>query len=492
MYRHGLGDCFLLSFPRPDGGEFFILIDCGVILGTPEPIPLMNTVAQDILVTTRGRVDVLVATHEHWDHISGFDQARYLFEKLDVGQVWMAWTENPANATARRLKQERAQRCAALRIGLNAIFERRMQTDYGASDAFWLFSTAEVLTWWGIDAETDVFMFDGAGLVAAAHKMNKTEHILDWLRSRTPRSQYWNPGDLIELPEAGGVRVYVLGPPTSRAQLFKDLPTRSGREVYEEPSIVRSAAQGLYAGAAVLGLGPEGPQDRPDLSPFDPIRRLDPADARRTEFFRDYYFGLADDESEDWRRIETDWVGGISEFALKLDAETNNTSLALAFELPDGRVLLFPGDAQVGNWESWHVDEDGRPRVWTVGDRRVTAEQLLNRTVLYKVSHHGSQNATLRQRGLEMMTAPDLVAMVPVDRYIAHLKKGWTRMPFPPLMDRLAEMTGGRLIFADEPISSMTNRAVNSGWLRESEIAIEVIGDGAKFQKRPLYVDYLV
>ena len=129
---------------------------------------------------------------------------------------------------------------------------------------------------------------------------------------------------------------------------------------------------------------------------------------------------------------------------MKLDSDTNNTSLALAFELPDGRVLLFPGDAQVGNWESWHADADDHKRVWQIDDHAVTAEMLLNRTVLYKVGHHGSHNATLREKGLEMMTDPALTAMVPVDVYIAHEKKQWTKMPFTPLMARLREKTEDR------------------------------------------------
>src|SRR5437867_12940176 len=99
-------------------------------------------------------------------------------------------------------------------------------------------------------------------------------------------------------------------------------------------------------------------------------------------------------------------MAGAAEFALNLDSDTNNTSLALAFELNDGRVLLFPGDAQVGNWESWHVDADGKPRSWQVNGRDVIARKLLERTVLYKVGHHGSHNATLREQGLERMTDP--------------------------------------------------------------------------------------
>ena len=48
-------------------------------------------------------------------------------------------------------------------------------------------------------------------------------------------------------------------------------------------------------------------------------------------------------------------IEGAGRLALQLDSDTNNTSLVLAIELiASGRVLLFPGDAQVGNWLSWH------------------------------------------------------------------------------------------------------------------------------------------
>ena len=34
MYRQGLGDCFLVTLPRTNGQPYYLLIDCGVILGT--------------------------------------------------------------------------------------------------------------------------------------------------------------------------------------------------------------------------------------------------------------------------------------------------------------------------------------------------------------------------------------------------------------------------------------------------------------------------
>ena len=74
MYRQGLGDCFLISLPRDGGVPFFILIDCGVILGTADPVKKMTAVVDDIAAATAGHIDLLVATHEHWDHLSGFSR----------------------------------------------------------------------------------------------------------------------------------------------------------------------------------------------------------------------------------------------------------------------------------------------------------------------------------------------------------------------------------------------------------------------------------
>ena len=54
--------------------------------------------------------------------------------------------------------------------------------------------------------------------------------------------------------------------------------------------------------------------------------------------------------------MDDDWLHVASDMALQLDSATNNSSLALAFErISDGKVLLFPGDAQQGNWLSWHA-----------------------------------------------------------------------------------------------------------------------------------------
>src|SRR5262249_53546108 len=145
------------------------------------------------------------------------------------------------------------------------------------------------------------------------------------------------------------------------------------------------------------------------------------------------------------RRIDTDWQGLVGPLALQLDSDTNNTSLAVAIELlPGGRVLLFPGDAQVGNWLSWE-GLSWRPDGGPAG----STKDRVARTALYKVGHHGSHNATLREKGLELMTGDGLLALIPVDERFANTTKHW-KMPWPDLLGRLKELTGGRVLRADQ------------------------------------------
>ena len=114
MYRQGLGDCFLLAFATSGERPFYMLIDCGVLVGTPDAEERMRRVAESLRDSTGGRIDVLVATHQHWDHLSGFEQAREVFDRIDVGEVWAAWTEDPQNPLAARLRGRRETAVRAL------------------------------------------------------------------------------------------------------------------------------------------------------------------------------------------------------------------------------------------------------------------------------------------------------------------------------------------------------------------------------------------
>jgi len=109
-------------------------------------------------------------------------------------------------------------------------------------------------------------------------------------------------------------------------------------------------------------------------------------------------------------------------------------------------VLLFPGDAQVGNWLSWG-DQTYPPQASAEQPTPATRDDILARVSLYKVGHHGSHNATLREFGLEKMTSPRLVAMLPLVEAVAQQNE-W-QMPYPDLLQALLQRTEGRIVSGD-------------------------------------------
>jgi hypothetical protein len=437
MYRQGLGDCFLLTFWTGEQPAH-VLIDCGVLKGTEDAQTRMQNVAHSVLETTGGHVDVLVATHEHWDHLSGFLQAEEVFNTVSVDEVWLAWTEDPDDELAQELRKRKAR---ALHAVAAAARQLTAADDQGAKRAATRVSGL-------LDFQGDL----------GVEGRPTTGKALDWVKSRqTAAVRYLRPGDqLDDVAGLTGVRIYVLGPPHDRRLIKRSDPSSKHSEVYELAGDA-SADLGFFAAAAALeGEGPSEEQ------PFDEWFRVSEAEARAESFFAEYYHAPGDY----WRQIEHDWLGVAGRLALQLDSDTNNTSLVLAFELSDeGRVLLFPGDAQVGNWLSWEALE------WKIKKgaetRTVRSQDLLTRTVLYKVGHHGSHNATLRERGLELMASGDLTAMIPVNRETAK-KMDW-KMPFPPLYRRLHEKTSGRILDAENGLETNTGVLSPEDWSRFAE-----------------------
>src|SRR5262245_1478456 len=200
MYRQGLGDCFLLTFPGKDDRPFRMLIDCGVVLGTPKPEEIMQAVVQDIAAETENHLDLLVATHEHWDHISGFNQAKEIFDKIDIDRVWLAWTEDPSDSLANKLRAERrnaenALRMAVARLGLAGENDQASRV------------------------ESIVSFFGAAG---------STGDALDYVKKKAgAKPKYCKPGEApITLDDAPGVRFWILGPPKDEKLIKKSNPSQ--------------------------------------------------------------------------------------------------------------------------------------------------------------------------------------------------------------------------------------------------------------------------
>jgi beta-lactamase superfamily II metal-dependent hydrolase len=103
MYDVGFGDCFLVRFPAP-AGEKRILFDCGSIkAGTATIDDVVSSVISDVTdADGNAKIDVVVATHRHKDHVSGFDNEAWA--AVEVGEVWMPWTEHPTDPKARNIR----------------------------------------------------------------------------------------------------------------------------------------------------------------------------------------------------------------------------------------------------------------------------------------------------------------------------------------------------------------------------------------------------
>jgi hypothetical protein len=493
MYRQGLGDCFLLAFPAASAGQaFYMLIDCGVIFGTQNPSQIMCAVATDIEAATGGDLHLLVATHEHWDHLSGFIQAGEVFGRMRIHNLWLAWTEDSSDKLAQQLRAEFHDNLTALRLAVNR-----------ASDAGSVEPITNLLHFFGDPTVNSLGNANTANTGAALSA------IRTFASKMNAAPEYRHPGEgpmplpqVSGLPGVSGVRIYVLGPPHDE-QALKDIrPTVKGREVYTKGSALTARTAFYMAVQDQTQVSPADQELRELSFPFDQVLHIPPTEAKQCEFFRIHYgfeepvpgddtaqngrHQSAEEGEQAWRRIDDDWLGAAGALALQLDSYTNNTSLALAFELVNTKkVLLFVADAQIGNWLSWDnlswsvPDATGAMKAIRIGD-------LLARTALYKVGHHGSFNATVRglgavPKGLELMTSPDLVAMVPVNREMAS-KKHWD-MPFDPLLQRLEEKTSQRAMRVDDAYPKQQPGGMsNAAWQAFK----------ANFEETELYMQYTV
>jgi hypothetical protein len=468
MYRQGLGDCFLLTFPRGDQKPFQILIDCGALARDAKS---MAQVVEHIRDTVRigqedkAHLDLVVATHEHKDHLSGFNQAREVFENdFSFGGVWLGWTENLTQPEIKKIKETKKLVSQILREALDSpkVKAKSMPLD----------GVAALLAFSEDDNE-----FPESSENAQIPSRRTVAGALEYLKRRGKASgsvQYLEPGTgPLPLNGVEDASVYVLGPPRDPLLLKQSEVTEQMKKdgvIYHLTATGMAGMAALRAAASVAGAPSDSEGDR--YYPFSQEHRIseevpDPMNPGRLQanpyfdgirqFVNQTYFA----PSQAWRRIDHDWLNAFGQLALDLDNDINNTSLALAFEFAKTReVLLFVGDAQVGNWRSWaNIEFQLSPH-----DKPFPAHDLLRRTVFYKVGHHCSHNATLREGGLELMTSENLVAFIPLDRETAAKQgrkdpktkkpRGWD-MPAAPLYKALMKRTKNQVVISDakEPVT---------------------------------------
>jgi hypothetical protein len=444
MYRlKELGDCFLVTFIA-GAAKSRLLIDCGSFRNGGDSIDRLKKIVAEIKNTLKGKpLEVVVGTHQHNDHLSGFVHCEKEFREIGVQQVWLSWLDDPSDSMARDIGDAHNN----LMLGLASVREKMKSSAKNVASA----RSVEILE--------DMLGFYGAAASGAPPEIPaKAIKILKGIARKAP--EYLRPGRTLEMPglPAGAVRVHVLGPPRIRGnELLNRKDPRAG-ESYDAALAIAVASANKFLDAVAAHSGAISREE--EQYPFgetDKRRGKSSASADLSAIQKQYH-----SRGDAWRRIDEDWMQQAGFLALYLDSFTNNSSLVLAIELVESKkVLLFAADAQTGNWLSWF--EVKREK------NGLSTDDLLARTVLYKVGHHASHNATLVD-AMEKMEHPELVALIPVHKKDPNITKqnGW-KMPARKLFKRLVEKADHRVLQMDgvNPASCDPNREpAQSAWKR--------------------------
>ena len=394
MYNVGLGDSILLTFNTKSGNKKEarrILIDCGSTGRNASDGPTLEQVAGEIVKDCGGKnaeLDALVVTHRHQDHMSGFGGAagKILTENLRPKVIIQPWTEEPGADNPKSSQSENKKAAAAYALSLR---DAQTITDTILSEI--LFRREE-----GKDRETDeaaIFYcqknlpFNGEGLtlkkanesddslltglnVEALKNVDAIANLQNWSwksRSRTqkPSYKYLQKNDSLKLG-IPGLSVKVLGP-VGRNQ-WKRLDSKGGNpkdELWQKLQSLSGVDQLGTKSKYVSYQEEEGTYGVPPI--FSHAAQVPDGDFKK--------------DSVRWLRDKLDLLRGdqLLQFVTVLDKHINNTSVVLLFEFGDFR-MLFPGDAEVAAWQEI-VNDD-------------SADSDLKEINLYKVGHHGSNNAT--------------------------------------------------------------------------------------------------
>lgn len=385
MYRVGFGDCFLLSFPLAEvdaSGDTHrhILIDCGVHFSGD--LKMIDRAVDHIAETTKRKLAIVIATHSHQDHISGFSNK---FSSFEIGEVWLPWCEDVSDKQALKLQKKHLALTERLRQHFEAEARR-----------------------------APVNRTRAAAMAAIANLVqNKTAMTL--LRGGfnvNAEVRYLNASEFVK--NAGGITglsANILGPPRDEKFLAKMDPP---------------------AGQSYLRMDGNQSERLDAVQPFAGRWRLKPSDPRFADK-RIAHLKLSDEDLKVFRKELAS--PSLNSLAFALDQAKNNTSLVTLFSFR-GQQLLFPGDAQWGNWKFW-LDQDD-------------ADAILSGITFFKIGHHGSHNSTPRA-ALEKMSKGKFAAMVSTQSV------PWESIPRMPLMDRLGELTKNRVVRSDSlPLAGMT------------------------------------
>jgi beta-lactamase superfamily II metal-dependent hydrolase len=308
MYNVGFGDAFLVLVP--DGNkQRRILFDCGSIEAA-HGVTMLDVVDRIIQDVTDAdgvpRLDVVVATHRHKDHVSGFAQAAWA--DVEVKEVWMPWTEHPTDAEARRIRDIQSRLALTLDTALRAKAAAHNAVEQKELSRYQ-------------DIVSNALMLSNDKAMKTLHSGFSGNPLRHFLPEKSGRSRTF------ETEVLPGVKVHVMGPSRER-DVIRDMDPPKGESFLRLHGTV----------AEQTGAPP---------APF-------PHEIRHGT-----RVGGEPVSPRDLEEIER--AGSLSDLAVAvaLDKAVNGTSLMLMLEVV-GTYLLFPGDAQWGTWNAAMQDPEWR------------------------------------------------------------------------------------------------------------------------------------
>jgi beta-lactamase superfamily II metal-dependent hydrolase len=308
MYNVGFGDAFLVLVP--DGNQQRrILFDCGSIEASRgvSMSRVVDRIARDVTDADGvPRIDVVVATHRHKDHVSGFAQAAWA--NVEVKEVWMPWTEHPTDAEARRIRDIQSRLALTLNTALTA---RAASVSAVQQQELRRYQ----------DIVSNALMLSNDKAMKTLHSGFSGNPPRHFLPEKSGRNRTFATDVL------PGIKVHVIGPSRER-DVIRDMDPPKGE------SFLR-----LHGAVAERTGAPPAPFPHEirhaNRMIGEPVSQRDLGEIER--------------------------AGSLSDLAVAvaLDKAVNGTSLMLMLEVA-GTYLLFPGDAQWGTWNAAMQDPEWR------------------------------------------------------------------------------------------------------------------------------------
>ncbi len=373
-YQVGFGDCFLLSVLYSDSKERHILIDFGStglpsFLKPADKKGWMRKVADDIKARCNGKLDIVIATHRHKDHISGFatdtsDETGQVIADCKPSLVIQPWTENPKLPLDAKAGNDLMSSDDVKKMSGKS-FTASLENMHAVSASI-VKEVKNLANNRKFSKTINTFLQKQIEFIADDNIKNLSA--VKNLATMGEKTIYINYGyDLNSILKSilPAVKIKVLGPPTIEQH----------NEVKNETSVDKEEFWMLQAMTKNFW-GMQSATSKLTGELIDGKTALFPnAQAYKTSVpSHDRWF------VRQIRKIRAEQLLGI---ASSMDDAMNNTSLILLFRIGN-KTLLFPGDAQIENWEyalKFAKDKDANLN-------------LLKHTDLYKVGHHGSRNAT--------------------------------------------------------------------------------------------------